>query len=302
MKIGRITEIIGVASGLGAPDVRCASGPEAIQRLAHARKLLPENSPWQWRTTLVAPSGLSEVNAVAAFLSKVAAEVSAAIDRQSFVGVYGGDHSCAIGTWSGVAEAIAPRGRIGLIWVDAHMDSHTPQTSPSGELHGMPVACLLGKGAAELCQTGKVVPRILPQHLCLIGVRSYEGEEAQLLQQMGVKVYTMDDVHRMGMANVMFQAREHVSQGTAAYGVSIDLDSLDPLDAPGVGSPVVGGLHAEELIDALRPLRSDQKLVALEVAELNPVMDLEQRTAMLALDLLGVVTGLSEEAEHEQDH
>ncbi|MBI3773136.1 MAG: arginase [Gammaproteobacteria bacterium] len=302
MKISRITEIIGVASGLGAPDIRCASGPETIQRLAHARNWLSVNSHWQWRATLVVPPGHGDVKEAADFFSKVAAEVSAAIHRQRFVGVYGGDHSCAIGTWGGVAEAIAARGRIGLIWIDAHMDSHTPQTSPSGELHGMPVACLLGKGATELCRIGKVVPRLLPQHLCLIGVRSYEGEEAQLLQQMGVKVYTMDDVHRMGMANVMFQAREHVSQGTAAYGVSIDLDSLDPLDAPGVGSPVVGGLHAEELIDALRPLRNDQKLVAMEIAELNPVMDLEQRTAMLALDLLGVVTGLSEETEHEQDH
>lgn len=302
--MGRITEIIGVASGLGAPDTRCASGPEVIQRLAQARNWLSKNSPWQWRATLVAPSGHRDVKQAANFFSQVAAEVGAAIKRRSFVGIYGGDHSCAIGTWSGVAEAIAPRGHIGLIWIDAHMDSHTPQTSPSGELHGMPVACLLGQGAAELCNIGKVVPKLLPQHLCLIGVRSYEGEEAQLLQQMGVKVYTMDDVHRMGMANVMYQAREHVSQGAAAYGVSIDLDSLDPLDAPGVGSPVVGGLHAEELIDALRTLHNDQRLVALEIAELNPVMDLEQRTAALALDMLGVVTGVSEEAEHEheQDH
>jgi arginase len=299
MKISRIAEIIGVASGLGAPDIRCASGPEAIQRLAHARDLLPINSPWQWRATLVAPPSNHDVNVAADFFSKVAVEVSSAINRKSFVGVFGGDHSCAIGTWSGVAEAFAPRGRIGLIWIDAHMDSHTPQTSPSGEMHGMPVACLLGKGEDKLCRIGNVFPKLLPQHLCLIGVRSYEGEEAQLLQQLGVRVYTMDDVHRIGMSNVIAQARELVSQGTVAYGISVDLDSLDPLDAPGVGSPVVGGLHAEELIDAIRPLRGDTNFVALEIAELNPTMDIEQRTATLALDLLGVATGLSEEEDHE---
>lgn len=302
MKAVRDTDIVGVASGLGAPDIRCAGGPEAIQQLAAARKLLLPNSPWRWRTTLHAPSNAGDLRAAADYFAKIAAEVSDAIRNYRFAGVYGGDHSCAIGTWNGVADAYAAQGHIGLIWIDAHMDSHTPQTSPSGRLHGMPVACLLGKGHAVLCQTGYHPSAVLPQNLCLVGVRSYEGEEAQLLKQLGVRVYTIDDVHRLGMAQVLMQARAHVMREAVAYGISIDLDSLDPSDAPGVGSPVAGGLHSEELIDALRQLRDDRQLTAIEIAELNPLLDLDQRTTALALDLLSVVTGVAMEDDNEQDH
>lgn len=299
MKTTRNTDIVGAASGLGAPDIRCAAGPDAIRRLAVKRHLLRATSSWQWRTTLEAPAVHGDTNIAAQYFAKLAAQVEESLRQQRFAAIYGGDHSCAIGTWHGVADAYAQHGRIGLIWIDAHMDSHTPQTSPSGELHGMPVACLLGKGEATLCQVGAMRPTLLPQHVCLIGVRSYEGAEAQLLRQLNVRVYTMDDVHRLGMATVISQARAHVMQDTVAYGISIDLDGFDPVDAPGVGSPVVGGLHPEELIDALRPLREDQSLVAMEIAELNPVMDLEQRTTALALDLLGVITGVTTEEDHE---
>ena len=212
-----------------------------------------------------------------------------------FVALFGGDHSCAIGSWSGVAKALAPRGRPGLIWIDAHMDSHTPETSPSGALHGMPVAVLLGHGADEY--TGIAIPgqKIEPAHLCLVGVRSYEAAERALLERLGVRVFTMNEIHRLGLKQVLRQARAIVAEGTAGFGISIDLDGIDPGDAPGVGSPAVGGIAADELLEALAMFQKDPALVALEVAELNPVMDVAGQTTGLAVEILERIIGRKSE-------
>ena len=277
--------LIGAASGLGAPDKRCARAPAAIWK---AGQLLP-GLGIEWGA-IVEPSPAAEgVEGITQFCADLAATVAAEMAAGRRVAVIGGDHSCAIGTWSGVARSVA--GPLGLIWIDAHMDAHTPFSTPSGYWHGMPVATLLGQGAPTLVNLAPHGYAVQPQHLVLVGVRSFEPPEKALLQQLGVKVFSDDDVDRIGFENVMRQAQQIVTAGTVAYGLSIDLDGLDIRDAPGVGSPVVGGIAAKKLLAALAQLAPDPRLVAMEIAEFNPAIDVEKRTRQLVLALLAAVNG-----------
>ena len=228
----------------------------------------------------------------ASLSARLAAEVGAVLQAGNFPLVVGGDHSCAIGTWSGVHRALADRGPIGLIWIDAHMDSHTFATTPSGQINGMPLACLLGHGDAALTGVNGPEAKLRPEHVCLIGVRSYEVGEAALLQRLGVRVFDMDEIRRRGLAGVFDEALAIVRQGTAGFGVSVDLDELDPEEEPGVGSPVPGGLHRAELADALSPLRGDLAFVAMEIAEYNPRRDRGHATADAAGALVNAITPL----------
>lgn len=160
---------------------------------------------------------------VAAIAQAVAESVAASLRRGHFPLVIGGDHSCAIGTWSGAHDVLDTRERLGLLWIDAHMDSHTFRTSPSRALHGMPLACLLGHGDPRLTRIGGPDPKLLPQDVCLIGVRSYEWGEAALLKNLGVRIYFMDEVHRRGLAEVCAEAWEQVTRETATSGIASTL-------------------------------------------------------------------------------
>jgi len=204
--------------------------------------------------------------------------------QQRFL-VIGGDHSCAIGTWSGAAAGLAGQGPLGLLWIDAHMDSHTPETSPSGALHGMPLACLLGHGEDAYTQLLHPGTKLRPQDICLLGVRSYEPAEARLLQQLGVRVLFMEDIHTRGLVPCMREAHRIVSRDTAGFGISIDLDAIDPHDAPGVGSPVKDGIPARDLRQALQWIAADADLIGLEIAELNPLLDSGDKTLQAAIEM-----------------
>ncbi len=281
----KIIRLIGVAACEGAPDSRCMKGPAALYTLAQQRGWFEPNLPYQWGGML----SLDESSLLNLY-NRLSQQVAQSILAGEFVTVLGGDHSCAIGTWSGVASALAKEGDLGLIWVDAHMDAHTPETSPSGALHGMPVSCLLGYGLQGFNHLAGLGPALKPENLCLVGVRSFESGERDFLSAMGVKVFSIGDVRRLGLTQVMQQAYEQVSQNTAGIGITIDMDAIDPAYAPGVGSPVVGGLLAQELLAVLAPFASDERLRALEIVEFNPVMDIDQRTATLALDLVESLT------------
>jgi arginase len=204
--------------------------------------------------------------------------------------VVGGDHSCAIGTWSGAALALKQRGQLGLVWIDAHMDSHTPETTLSGAIHGMPLAALLGCGAQELVSLAGFSPKLLPCHLCLVGVRSYEPAEAELLQRLGVRVFFMAEVKQRGIRAVMAEALAIARNGTAGFGISIDLDAFSPRESPGVGTPVRDGLGHLELDRVLRGIGMLPDLVALELAEFNPLRDHGNRTLELIGDLLSAIS------------
>jgi len=229
-----------------------------------------------------APSERRKQFAISKLCALLASAVADACRRGRLPCVLGGDHSCAGGTWTGVARTVP--GALGLIWVDAHMDSHTPATSHSGRLHGMPLAWLLGQDDDPLYGLGAGV--LKPQHVCLVGVRSYEPEEDERLRGLGVRVVFMDEVRARGIEAVLDEALDIATAGTSAFGVSIDLDVITPEEAPNVGTPVAGGVSSAELARALEQIAGRPSLAAIELVEYSPRLDRDGHTGRVALDLL----------------
>lgn len=281
--------VIGAASGAGAPDPATAEGPDALRRYRVFHDTPLQHVEWDAILRVPREAEDTPLHAVAALGARLAAAVEQALRDGHFPLVVGGDHSCAIGTWSGVHRMLATRGPLGLIWIDAHMDSHTFATTESGQIHGMPLAALLGHGDAALTSIEGAEAKLLPEHVCLIGVRSFEAGEAALLHRLGVRVFGMDEVRERGLATVFAEALAIVRRGTAGFGVSIDLDALDPAEEPGVGTPVPGGLSRAELAAALAGLRNDAAFVAMEIVEYNPRRDRRHLTADAAGALLDAI-------------
>jgi arginase len=200
--------------------------------------------------------------------------------------VIGGDHSCAGGTWTGVSRAQREKGAgaLGLVWIDAHMDAHTPATSHTGRLHGMPLAWLLGQDDDPLY--GLAAGVLEPQHVCLVGVRSFEREEKERLERLGVRVIHMSEVAERGIDAALEEAVAIASRGTDAYGISIDLDAIRPEEAPGVGTPVAGGIAGAELARALGRIGGNERLAAVELVEYLPRLDRDGSSARVAVELL----------------
>lgn len=279
--------IVGVASGLGARDHGCAAGPDALRDSGLMARLQHRGLHVGWEETLYpAAAGQDVLTTVRDLCERLAQKVATVLLHGAVPLVLGGDHSCAIGTWSGVRRFLGEAGPLGLIWIDAHMDSHTPATSPSGALHGMPLACLLGYGEPSL--TGPHA-KLLPQHVCLIGVHSFEPEEAELLARLGVRIYFMEEIGQRGLEAVMAEALARVQQGTAGFGISIDLDAINPRESPGIGSPAPGGLHRHDLAHALQLANGNAALLAVELMEYNPQHDPQRRTALAAAELLAAL-------------
>ncbi|MGH8520407.1 MAG: arginase [Gammaproteobacteria bacterium] len=277
--------VIGAASGIGAADPGCGLGPDALREYGLTSQLGDHGLKAVWADIVHRPTlraGTESIKKIKVYCEDLAAAVGHALHGGRRVAVIGGDHSCAIASWSAAASAL--RGPLGLVWIDAHMDSHTPATSPSGALHGMPLAILLGVGPPELRDLLYPGAKLRPENICLVGVRSYEPEEAELLHRLGVRVITMDEVRARGLKRSLGEAFAIASRRAAAVGLSIDLDAVDPTDAPGVGTPVPNGLRGVDLVESLRRL-APQPVLA-EIAELNPLHDREDKTARLVIDLL----------------
>jgi ornithine--oxo-acid transaminase len=280
--------LIGAGWGLGARDPRCDMGPTALRagKLARSLREAGVRADWGAIVSADAQPDTDVTQAVSALCARLAGEVDAAMRDGCLPVVLGGDHTCAIGTWGAVRRSLPASGPLGLIWIDAHLDSHLPDTTPSDALHGMPMACLLGHGDPRLTRLFGEPPTLDPAHVCVIGARSFEPDEAALLMRMGVRVFPMEEVRRRGLAAVFTEALDIVQRGTAGFGVSIDLDALDPEDAPGVGTPAAGGLRGAELADVLKRLRGNPLLQGVEIAELNPVLDEDGLTAAQVMSLL----------------
>jgi arginase len=201
--------------------------------------------------------------------------------------VLGGDHSLAAGSISGVAEFYRRKGqKIGVLWIDAHSDINTPETSPSGNVHGMPLAALLGLGPEALGNLFGYSPKIAPENTVLIGVRDIDAAERENIRRAGVaEVYTMRDIDERGMRAVVEEALRAAGRGTAGYHVSMDMDWIDPEDAPGVGTPVRGGATYREAHLAMEIIADHGRLLSFEIVEVNPVIDEHNRTADLAVEL-----------------
>lgn len=295
----RQVKFIGAASGLGAPDHRCADGPLAFQ--AGLLPYVDQSGKMTTGMDIVRPdthTAADNTGIIAEYCTRLARHVYQALLASRFPVTIGGDHSCAIGTWAGVHKAI--KGAFGLIWVDAHMDSHTPATSPSGAIHGMPLASLLGYGHPSLTRLNGKTPSLLPRHVCLFGVRSYEPQEQALLRKLGVRVITMEEIAQKGIETAWREALAIVKNGTLGYGISIDLDAIDPADAPGVGSPEPGGIREYDMIDLVEMVRCDPELLALEIAEANPALDHDYLTLSLVDNLVNTV--INQELCHEPPH
>jgi arginase len=278
----RQVELIGAAWGLGGPEPGCAEAPsvlapllvEELQRCGMKLAAGPILSP--------ARTERRKQHAVSKLCGLLAAAVANALSHGRLPCVLGGDHSCAGGTWTGVARTLD--GRLGLVWIDAHMDSHTPATSHSGRLHGMPLAWLLGQSDDALYGLSAGV--VDPEHVALIGVRSYEPEEKERLDRLGVRVFHIEEVHRRGLDTVAAEALAIATGGTSGFGVSIDLDAVTPEEAPGVGTPVDDGIAAGELTRVLRSYGARPELVAIELVEYLPRLDPDGRSARVAIELL----------------
>ena len=279
--------IIAAACGRGSPDPRCADGPEALRAagvLDHLKRLRPDTT---WQATLdCAQPGLTPLGSIAELCPRLADATAGAVDAGALPLVLSGDHSCAVGIWAGISRALRTRGHLGLVWIDAHLDSHTPGTSHTGNIHGMPLAALLGQGDGELTACGGEGAKLLAQHVCIVGARSFEAEEKSFLNEIGVRIFYMDEVRRRGIASVLRDAFELVQSGTAGFGISFDVDAIDPIEAPGVGTPAARGIDAAGLSDALRGIANHPKLAGIEISEYNPARDRQGKTARVVFEVL----------------
>lgn len=281
-------DLIGTAWGIAAANSDCQDGPIAFKRSLILKEFLAQHPNISWSQTFskrlpsIQPikNSFSEV---AYLSSKLARAVSWSLEEKHQFCVIGGDHSCAIGTWSGVHLAY-PQKKLGLIWLDAHLDAHTPESSESGNIHGMPVAALLGFGHPLLTAIGTDVskgerpPKLLPEYLLYIGIRSYEAGEQELTDQLGIKVYYMKEVLQRGFKEVFHEAYNNLIDKVDLIGISVDLDGFEPTQVPGTGIHEANGINPEEFCTVLSELPIKKPWVGLEIAEFNPYMDENNKT------------------------
>ena len=238
---------------------------------------------------------LKYLSFIVSAMNDLAGKVGTTLERGEMPLVLGGDHSIAIGTIAGVGGHFKRKKRkLGMIWIDAHGDANTPETTPSGNIHGMSQAIVFGRGARELVEIGGFVegePKVDPESSCVIGVRSIDCHEKQVLKDIGIRVFTMVDIDRRGIYDVTRDAIEIATKGSDGLHVSFDLDSMDPSVAPGVGTPVLGGLSYRETHTMMELIAETKKVVSMEVAEVNPILDVRNATAEVAVKMVASAFG-----------
>ena len=283
----RVLQLIGAEVGEGASDGGCKWGAAALRERGIQLALSATGRLVGWAEPVTAQPlrASSRLDAIENFSLRLAASVEKTLRGGKQPLVLGGDHSSAAGTWSGVAQFLRPAGRLGLIWIDAHMDAHTPQTSDSQAPHGMPLAALLGHGSDGMAALYGWRGKLLPHNVVVIGARSYEPAEAELLAALQVRVMTMEEVLDRSFAVCFDEARAQVTRDTLGWGLTLDLDGLDPLDAPGTGTPVETGIRLADALPVLAQCSTDPAFVAMELAEYNPLRDFGGKTAQVAIQL-----------------
>jgi arginase len=293
---GRRVSILGVPCGFGASIAGVDLGPAAM-RVARLRQRVAQlgyevrdlgdmrlecpNEP--------APSGekLKFLREVAAGNTQLAADVKKILEGGELPIILGGDHSIAIGSVAGVTSFYRARGEaVGLIWFDAHADMNTPETTPSGNIHGMPLAVLFGRGAPELTGIEGFSPKLDPALCVHIGARDVDPGERRLIRELGLRVITMREIDERGMSACMDEALSVVGRAAPGYAVTFDIDVLDPIDAPGSGTVVRGGLTYREAHLAMEKIAEAGGAVSLEIVEINTALDVNNRTAELGVELI----------------
>jgi arginase len=277
---------------MGPSAVRAAGLNAAIKSLGHR---VEDTGNLHVRIAEEQPFGdkhAKYLTEIAEACRDIAQRVHRTLEEGLFPLLLGGDHSMAIGTSAGVSKFCRDRGEeVGLMWIDAHGDINTPETSPSGNIHGMPFAATLGFGPEALTNIYGFAPKLQAARSVLIGVRSLDAREADTLKKSGVHVFTMRDIDEQGMRAVMEKSLAVTNTGTAGFMVSFDMDVMDPSEAPGVGTPVRGGLTFREAHLALEMIADSGKMLSLEMVEVNPIIDIMNKTAILGEGLISSALG-----------
>lgn len=274
---------------MGPSAIRYAGVVERLERLDYDIDDLGDIEITRpTREEVANDENLKNLEKVSEANEKLAATVDEVILNGRFPLVLGGDHSIAIGTLAGVSKHYK---NLGVIWYDAHGDLNTADTSPSGNIHGMPLAVSLGLGHKRLTDIAGYSPKINPENVVIIGARSLDEGEKALIKQLGVKVYTMHEIDRLGMTKVMEETILYLKERTDGVHLSLDLDGLDPHDAPGVGTPVLGGISYRESHLAMEMLEESKLITSAEFVEVNPILDDKNKTASVAVALMGSLFG-----------
>lgn len=274
---------------MGPSALRCAGVYDRLKGLFDEIEDLGDIAVGRPEVKKIDPdSNLRNLELVAQKNEMLAEEVDKIIASGSFPLVLGGDHSIAIGTLAGVSKNY---NNLGVIWYDAHGDLNTAETSPSGNIHGMPLAASLGLGHESLTQLGGYAPKVKPENIVIIGARSLDAGERDLIKEYGIKVFTMHEIDRLGMTKVMEEAIHYLKDKTDGVHLSLDLDGLDPSDAPGVGTPVIGGISYRESHLAMEMLAESGIVTSAEFVEVNPILDEKNKTAIAAVALMGSLFG-----------
>jgi len=300
--MGQKVRIIGVPMDLGQSRRGVDMGPSAL-RVAGLQARLKQlghqvedigNIPVKQPEEMPVGEKRAKYMAEIAETCKDLAEIVQKCLEEDFVPlILGGDHSIAAGAVTGVAAHFRKeKKQIGYIWLDAHGDMNTPESSPSGNVHGMPLAAVMGYGAPELVDLLGFKPKVEPQNIVLVGVRDLDLQERRLVKKSGVRVFTMRDIDERGMREVMADALKYATDDTDGISVSLDMDFVDPSDAPGVGTPVRGGVTYREAHLAMEMIADSDAMASMEVVEINPVIDEHNRTALLGVEL--ILSGLGQ--------
>lgn len=292
--------IIGVPMDLGQSRRGVDMGPSAlrvaglqarIKQLGHQVEDLGNISVKQPEEQHYGEKRAKYLDEIAETCKELAGIVQKTLEDGFVPVVLGGDHSIAVGVLSGVSEFFRKQQKkVGCVWLDAHGDMNTPETSPSGNVHGMPLAAVMGYGAPELTELLGFKPKVEPRNVAIVGARELDAKEKRLVKESGVHVFTMRDIDERGLREVMTEAIRFATDDTDGMAVSLDMDVVDPADAPGVGTPVRGGVTYREAHLAMEMLCDSDAMVSLEVVEINPVIDEHNRTALLGVEL--VLSGL----------
>jgi arginase len=272
---------------MGPSALRVANLNARVAALGYEVEDLGNIAVEQAESCAVGDAHAKYLEQIAGACERLGKRVGAALDGGRLPLVLGGDHSVAVGTMSGVAQHFRRQGSTaGLIWLDAHADMNTPGSSPSGNVHGMPLAAILGRGAPELVDLFGFHPKASPAHTAIVGLRDVDNQERSNVRDSGVHAYTMRDIDERGLRTVMEEAIRVACEGTDGFHLSLDMDFVDPKDAPGVGTPVRGGATYREAHLAMEMICDSGKMVSMEVVEVNPVIDEVNRTADLAVELI----------------
>lgn len=274
---------------MGPSAIRYAGAIERLKALGHTVK--DKGDIVIGRKEMSKNTKLRNLEEVVEGNTKLANEVKEIIAEGDYPLIFGGDHSIAIGTLAGLADKYK---NLGVIWYDAHADLNTEETSPSGNIHGMPLAVSLGLGHTDLVKIRSFTPKIKPENVVIIGARSVDPGERELIKEKGIKVFSMHEIDKLGMTKVMEQTIEYFQEREVdGVHLSLDLDGIDPIYTPGVGTPVPGGITYRESHLAMEMLYSSNLITSAEFVEVNPILDEKNKTADVAVALMGSLFGES---------